>query len=76
MTRRASWAETSPRSILRGCGQGRLDGALGDLVEDHAIGVVELQRLGDVPGDRLALAVGVGREQGAVGLASTRPAAP
>ena len=65
-----------PAVDLARLGERGLDRALGDLVEDHAVGVVELERLGDVPGDRLALAVGVGGEQRAVGLLARRPAAP
>ena len=34
----------------------------GDFVQLDALGVVELQELGQMPRDRLALAVGVGRE--------------
>jgi len=41
-------------SISRGDG--------GDLVELDPLGVAEVERLGEVPGDRLALPVGVGGE--------------
>ena len=41
----------------------RVDGQLGDLVEDDPVGIAEAERLGEVPGDRLALAIGVRREQ-------------
>ncbi len=37
-------------------------GFLGDFVELDPLRIVELQQLGQMPGDRLALAVGVGRE--------------
>src|SRR6266550_142341 len=55
-------------------GERRIDGALGDLVERHAPHLVVGQTgvLGDVPGDRLALAVQVGCQPylaGAAGLA-------
>ncbi len=48
-------------------GDGLLDRLLGDLVEEHPhrVGVTEL--LAEVPGDRLALAVGVGGEEDLVG---------
>ena len=50
--------------IGRGVAEGLLDGALGDLVEGDAADPVvgELERLLEVPGDGLALAVGVGRQ--------------
>ncbi len=41
----------------------RVDGELGDLVEDDPVGVVQAERFGQVPGDRLTFAIGVGREQ-------------
>ena len=46
-----------------------LDGPLGDLVEGHAADplVGQVERLLQVPGDRLALAVGVGRQIDHVG---------
>ena len=49
-------------------------GILGDLVEHHALhlfaveGPVRLQKLMQVPGNRLALAIGVGREVQGIGL--------
>src|SRR5262249_9568113 len=54
--------------------QGVLDGGAGDLVEGNTEGarLVEVEHLGYVPGDGLALAVGVGRQVhgiDAVGLA-------
>jgi hypothetical protein len=55
---------------LAGVGYGRLDGRLGDLVEDHPLDRhLGLERLHQVPGDRLALAVLIRREQQLVGLA-------
>ena len=49
--------------------EGLLDGLLGDLVEADAPGAVrvELQLVGNVPGNGLAFAVGVARQQHAVG---------
>src|SRR5262249_53668446 len=49
---------------LAGRLQGVLDGGAGDLVEGNTegAGLVEVEHLGDVPGDGLALAVGVGGE--------------
>ena len=42
----------------------RLDGrSLGDFVELDTFGILELEELREVPGDRLALAVGVGCEE-------------
>ncbi len=40
----------------------RLDGVSGDLVEGDALRMFQSTRLGDMPRDRFALAVGVGRE--------------
>ena len=56
---------------LAGVLEGGLDGGLRDLVEDDALGLLggDLGRLEDVPGDGLALAVGVGGEEDALGLA-------
>ena len=55
---------------LAGVGHRGLDGGPRDLVEGDAERrlVLEAQRLLDVPGDGLALAVGVGRQEDAVGL--------
>ena len=70
--RRACWAPTRPLEILPGFSIDALDGGLRDLVE---LGPVEggvrrllLEQLVQVPADRLALAVGVGRQEHAVGL--------
>ena len=41
----------------------RVDRQLGDLVEDDPVGIAQAERLGEVPGDRLALAIGVRGEQ-------------
>ena len=41
----------------------RIDGQLGDLMEDDPIGIVQPERFGKMPGDGLALAIRVGREQ-------------
>ena len=66
--RRASWASTSRSSISRVSLERLLDRVAGDLVEDHAPdGHLRLQHLEQVPGDRLALAVLVRREQELVG---------
>ena len=50
-------------------GEGLADRRLGDLVEGHPLLLVagDVGRLGDVPGDRLALAVEVGGEEDQVG---------
>ena len=51
-----------------------LDRLLRDLVEDHpAHGDLRLQHLAQVPGDRLALAIFVRREQELVGVRELRP---
>ena len=58
-----------PRVDLAGLEQRTLDRVARDLVEDHATRRhLRLQHLGQVPGDRLALAVFVRREQKLVGL--------
>ena len=46
----------------------RLDGALGDLVDLDPVGILELECLGEVPRDGLALPIRVGGEQDFVGL--------
>ncbi len=68
--RRASWAATRSVSIFSGFVERGLHRRLGDLVEPDAESAVlrQVQLVGDVPGDRLALAVGVAGEQYAVGL--------
>ena len=50
-------------------GEGLVDGALGDLAEGHAADLVSAQAgvLGDVPGDRLTLAIEVGGQPDQVG---------
>ncbi len=50
-------------------GEGGADGRLGDLLEDDALGArrVHFGRLAHVPGDGLALAVGVGGQEDLVG---------
>ena len=55
---------------LTGRFEGLPDRLLGDLVEDHALEALRIaaDRLAQVPGDRLALAVEVGREIDRVGL--------
>ena len=61
--RRASWASTRRRSSWRGWSIACLDRGTGDLVEDHPLhGHLRREHLQEVPGDRLALAVLVGRE--------------
>ncbi len=60
-----------PRHVeVAGVLEGLLDGALGDLVEDHApiAPLVAADGLAQVPGDRLPLAVKVGGEIDGVGL--------
>ena len=73
MMRRACCAPTRSFEILPGFSIARVHRGLRDLVE---LGAVErglrrllLQQLVQVPADRLALAVGVGGEEDAVGLA-------
>ena len=68
--RRACCASTFFSSICAGVLDRLLDGVLGDLVEQHAAHVVAALRaaVGHVPGDRLALAVGVGGDQDRRGL--------
>ncbi len=41
----------------------RVNRELGDLVEDDPVGIAQSERLGQMPGDGLALAIGVGREE-------------
>ena len=69
MTRRACCALTRSRLMLRGIGEGLVDGALGDLAEGHPANPVGAQAgvLGDVPGDRLTLAVEVGGQPHQIG---------
>ena len=57
------------RVDVAGMGEGLADRALGDLVEGHPMGLRgrHVGGLGDVPGDRLALAVEVGGEPDVVG---------
>ena len=50
------------------------DGVRGDLVELDALGVAQLQHLGEVPGDRLALAVRVGGKDDLAAVALDRRA--
>ena len=56
--------------------EGLLDRLLGDLVEDHAAELLlrlrAAQRLGEVPADGLALAVGVGGQVDRVGVLGRR----
>ena len=67
--RRVSCASTRRASIVARLVERALDRLLRDLVEDHAPHRhLRLQHLEQVPGDRLALAVFVGREQELVGL--------
>ena len=67
--RRVSCASTRRSSISRVSLERALDRRLRDLVEDHPLHRhLRLQHLDEVPGDRLALAVFVGREQELVGL--------
>ena len=67
--RRVSCASTSRWSISRVLLERALDRVAGDLVEHHpAHRHLRLQHLEQVPGDRLALAVLVGREQELVGV--------
>ena len=67
--RRVSWASTRSLSRSRVSAAAAQDGGLGDLVEDHpADRDLRLERLEQVPGDRLALAVGVGGEVELVGV--------
>ena len=62
--RRVSWASTRSWSRSRRFCRGGADGRLGDLVEDHpADRHLGLERVEQVPGDGLALAVGVRGEQ-------------
>ena len=65
---------------LAGVGKGLVDGALGDLVEDHAMNGLLLddrvQGGAQVPGDGLALAVGVGGQVDLVGLLGLGAQAP
>ena len=68
-SRRAGRGCAAPPARRRGGGRARgdgdrlLDGAAGDLVEDHPLHRHPgREHLGEVPGDRLALAVLVGRE--------------
>jgi hypothetical protein len=67
-TRRASCARRRCSSISRGCASASSIALLGDLVEDDALRLLQSRRLLDMPGDSLALAVGVGREIDLVGL--------
>ena len=62
--RRPCWASTSCMSISRGWLKASLHGVRRDLVELDALVAARLQlhRLQQVPGDRLALAVGVSRQ--------------
>ena len=55
--------------MSRGVRERVADRALGDLAEGHPLGLRrrDVRGLGDVPGDRLALAVEVGREEHGVG---------
>ena len=57
------------RVDLARMGEGLTDGALGDLVERDPLGLARghMRRLGDVPGDRLAFPVEVGRQVDRVG---------
>ena len=67
--RRVSWASTSRWSSSRGLATASLDRVLGDLVEHHPLDRdLGLEHLEQVPGDRLALAVLVGREVELVGV--------
>jgi hypothetical protein len=59
--------------MSRGFSTARWIAALGDLVEDHPLDRhLRLQHLEQVPGDRLALAVLVGREVELVGVLQQR----
>ncbi len=55
---------------IAGMGKGLSDGALGDLVEDHAASLLpgDARRSHEVPGDGLALTVGVGGQVDLFGL--------
>ena len=67
--RRVCCASTRSMSIWRGCANASLDRRLGDLVEGDPARLLgrDVGGLGDVPGDRLALAVEVGGEVDLVG---------
>ena len=45
-----------------------LDRFFGDFMKDYALGALQSGRFLDVPGDSLALAVGVGRQKHFIGL--------
>ena len=71
-SRYADQAVDHPARLLRGdqrtvdlsrMRERSVDRELGDLVEDDPVGIAQAERLGEMPGDRLALAIGVGREQ-------------
>jgi hypothetical protein len=67
--RRVSWASTRSLVELARVGDGGLDRVLGDLVEDHPLDRdLGLERLEQVPGDGLALAVLIGGEEELVGV--------
>ena len=67
--RRVSCASTRRSSIARVSSSARVDRLARDLVEDHAAHRdLRLQHLEQVPGDRLALAILVCREQELVGV--------
>ena len=67
--RRVSWASTRPLVEVAGVLEGALDRLAGDLVEDHPLDRdLGLEHLQQVPGDGLALAVLVGREEELVGV--------
>ncbi len=63
--RRVCWASTRLRSMSRGWANASLDRGLRDLAERHSPGLLgrNVRGFRDVPGDRLALAVEVGREE-------------
>jgi hypothetical protein len=69
MIRRVCWASTRLLIDLARVGEGVADGVGGDLAEGHPARLVRRHagRLGDVPGDRLALAVEVGGEVDRIG---------
>ena len=77
MIRRACWASTRRASISPASSMACEHGLLGDLVETDALeGLAlagRLQRLVQVPGDRLAFAVRVGREKDGVGRLDRAP---